>query len=200
MRILVINVRSVTVKFSVTDIEAGEQTFKGEIPVTDQDMGPVLDSIPGLLERGKEAEVAAIGHRVVHGGERFRQAVVIDDDVFAAIEALNPLAPLHNPPALAGIRIVRRCWPKAPQVAVFDPAFHGDMPEHAATYAVPRNSGAPESAASVSTERRTSTSWSGSPGRSASIPGNCGPSVAISATARACARSSAGCPSTRRWG
>jgi acetate kinase len=81
-------------------------------------------------------ELAAIGHRVVHGGRRFTEPVVIDDDVVAEIERLVPLAPLHNPAGLTGIRTARELAPRLPQVAVFDTAFHATLPEHAARYAI----------------------------------------------------------------
>jgi acetate kinase len=80
----------------------------------------------------------AVGHRVVHGGNRFVQPTLIDDDVVAEIDALSPLAPLHNTPALAAIREARVALPDIPHVAVFDTAFHASIPEDAATYAVPR--------------------------------------------------------------
>jgi len=83
-------------------------------------------------------ELTAIGHRVVHGGARYTEATVIDDEVLAAIEGLSQLAPLHNPVAVAGIKAARARLPKVPQVAVFDTAFHSSMPEHAWTYALPR--------------------------------------------------------------
>ncbi len=83
------------------------------------------------------AEIRAVGHRVVHGGERFAQAVVVDDDVLRAIEALSPLAPLHNPVNAAGIREARRVFPAVPHVAVFDTAFHQTLPPHAYLYGLP---------------------------------------------------------------
>jgi acetate kinase len=83
------------------------------------------------------SEIRAVGHRVVHGGERFAQAVVVDDDVLRAIEALSPLAPLHNPVNAAGIREARRVFPAVPQVAVFDTAFHHTLPPHAYLYGLP---------------------------------------------------------------
>jgi acetate kinase len=79
----------------------------------------------------------AIGHRVVHGGERFKTPVAIDEEVIAAIEATVPLAPLHNPANLEGIWLARRLWPQALQAAVFDTAFHQSMPPYASRYAVP---------------------------------------------------------------
>jgi acetate kinase len=80
----------------------------------------------------------AVGHRVVHGGSRFIEPTLIDDAVIAEIDALSPLAPLHNVPALAAIREARSALPDIPHVAVFDTAFHASMPEHATTYAVLR--------------------------------------------------------------
>ncbi len=83
------------------------------------------------------SELAGIGHRVVHGGEAFHQPVRIDDTVIAAIEELIPLAPLHNPANLMGIRVTMEHTANTPQVAVFDTAFHQSIPEHAYLYALP---------------------------------------------------------------
>lgn len=83
--------------------------------------------------------LAAIGHRVVHGGRTFSAPVLVDDAVLAAIKDLVPLAPLHNPANLAGIEVARAALPDVPQVAVFDTAFHHTLPEAAATYAIDRD-------------------------------------------------------------
>lgn len=83
-------------------------------------------------------ELAAIGHRVVHGGRLFTRPTVIDDAVLAEIERLIPVAPLHNPANLMGIRTARRMRPDLPQVAVFDTTFHTTMPEYAARYPIER--------------------------------------------------------------
>lgn len=83
------------------------------------------------------AALAGIGHRVVHGGEAFRAAALVDDAVIAAIREAIPLAPLHNPPNLLGIEACREHWPAVPQVAVFDTAFHQTMPPRAYRYALP---------------------------------------------------------------
>jgi len=91
----------------------------------------------GDPERGAGGAISAVGHRVVHGGARFTGAVVIDDEVIGEIEACARLAPLHNPVNLAGIRACQKLLPDTPQVAVFDTAFHANMPEHAARYAIP---------------------------------------------------------------
>lgn len=82
-------------------------------------------------------EVDAVGHRVVHGGEKFASSVIINDEVLEAIEACNDLAPLHNPANLIGIRACQELMPKAPMVAVFDTAFHQTMPEKAYLYGLP---------------------------------------------------------------
>lgn len=85
-----------------------------------------------------EAGLRAVGHRVVHGGDRFSAPTRVDDEVVEAIEALVPLAPLHNPGNLAGIQAARLAFPHATHVAVFDTAFHQSLPAAAYTYAVPR--------------------------------------------------------------
>jgi acetate kinase len=82
-------------------------------------------------------DVDAVGHRVVHGGSRFRAPTAIDDDVVAAIEALTPLAPLHQPRALAGIRATAKLLPNVPAMACFDTVFHATLPPAASTYALP---------------------------------------------------------------
>jgi acetate kinase len=83
-------------------------------------------------------QVEAVGHRVVHGGQRFTAPVLIDDEVIAVLEALNELAPLHNPVSLKGIRAARSAFgPSIPMVAVFDTSFHHTLPDYAALYAIP---------------------------------------------------------------
>jgi acetate kinase len=86
---------------------------------------------------GEPGGVGVAGHRVVHGGHRFTQAVLIDDDVAAGIAELTGLAPLHQPRALAGIAATRSALPRVPAVACFDTAFHAGLPPAAATYALP---------------------------------------------------------------
>lgn len=90
--------------------------------------------------RGRAGDIAApdaIVHRVVHGGERFLRTARIDDEVLGEIEELNHLAPLHNPPAVATIRLARQAYPGIPHVAVFDTAYHATLPRHAREYALP---------------------------------------------------------------
>ena len=92
----------------------------------------------GAHGRATATRIDAVGHRVVHGGERFTQPVLIDADVLEAIEALEALAPLHNAPSLAGIRAAKAALGSdIPMVAVFDTAFHAAMPEYAHRYAIP---------------------------------------------------------------
>jgi len=98
------------------------------------------EAVRVIIERVGEDQqrIDAVGHRVVHGGAFFTEAVVIDDDVLAKLEELNDLAPLHNPAAVAGIHAARKALGAAlPMAAVFDTAFHHTMPEIAATYAIP---------------------------------------------------------------
>jgi acetate kinase len=86
---------------------------------------------------GGAGEVSVVAHRVVHGGEKFTEATLITDEVLAQIEALSPLAPLHNPVNVAGIREMRRLFPAVPHVAVFDTAFHHTLPAYAYLYGLP---------------------------------------------------------------
>jgi acetate kinase len=86
---------------------------------------------------GGAGEVSVVVHRVVHGGEQFTEGTLITDEVLARIEALSPLAPLHNPVNIAGIREMRRLFPAVPQVAVFDTAFHHTLPAYAYLYGLP---------------------------------------------------------------
>jgi acetate kinase len=81
--------------------------------------------------------IDAAGHRVVHGGERFSAPVLATNEIIRDIERLVPLAPLHNPAAVLGLRAVQKTWPHLPQICVFDTAFHRTMPEHVWRYAVP---------------------------------------------------------------
>ena len=83
------------------------------------------------------SEIDAVGHRIVHGGEKFSKSVLIDDDVIKAIEECNDLAPLHNPANLIGVNSCKKLMPNVPMVAVFDTAFHQTMPEKAYLYGIP---------------------------------------------------------------
>jgi acetate kinase len=113
-------------------------TFDLDMPCHGAAISWVLDALMhtdhGVIK--DKSEISGIGHRVVHGGETFTQSVLITPQVEAAIEAVNDLAPLHNPPNLTGIRACAKEMPGLPQVAVFDTAFHQTMPEKAYLYAI----------------------------------------------------------------
>jgi acetate kinase len=113
-------------------VNAGSTSLKLSV------VGPEDTARPVASFADVSAEVVAVGHRVVHGGARFQEPVLIDETVIREIEALTPLAPLHNAPALAAIDEAQRACPNLPQVAVFDTAFHATLPEAASAYAVPR--------------------------------------------------------------
>ena len=98
-------------------------------------LGALVDPKNGVI--GSMKEIDAVGHRVVHGGEKFASSVVITDEVMKAIEECNPLAPLHNPANIIGIKACQAQMPGVPMVAVFDTAFHQTMPAKAYTYAIP---------------------------------------------------------------
>jgi acetate kinase len=104
------------------------------------DHAAALDAVlAAFAEHGPDlaTDLVAVGHRVVHGGDRFSDPTVVDDDVLRAVDGLAELAPLHNPACATGIRAARERLPGVPHVAVFDTAFHRDLPARAATYAVP---------------------------------------------------------------
>ena len=109
------------------------------MPTHAEAIAAVLDALVdpknGVIASMKEID--AVGHRVVHGGEKFASSVVITDEVMAAIEECNPLAPLHNPANIIGIKACQEKMPGVPMVAVFDTAFHQTMPAKAYTYAIP---------------------------------------------------------------
>ncbi len=121
--------------------QAGEGVLTREEPILDhgQAMRMVIalltDPASGVIKDA--SEIAAVGHRVVHGGERFHASTRVDKDVIAAIRACVPLAPLHNPANLTGIETAVALFPGVPQVAVFDTAFHQTMPPKAFMYALP---------------------------------------------------------------
>jgi acetate kinase len=121
-------------------VNAGSSSLKlsllgeGEAPLWERESHEAieLDGLP---------PADAVGHRVVHGGDRYSEAVRLDAEVVAYLESLTELAPLHQPPSLAAIAEVRRLLPELPQVACFDTAFHHSLPSAASTYAVPREWG-----------------------------------------------------------
>ncbi len=111
-------------------------TQSGQAPFGD--IAAALAALPDILADHGITQLDAVGHRIVHGGEAFRTTTVLDEPTVKAIEALTPLAPLHNPANLLAVRIATEVWPHLPQVAVFDTAFHGTNPARATTYAVPK--------------------------------------------------------------
>lgn len=126
-------------ELSYVDSSGLEKELKRGEPVADHRQAIEVMSLM-LRESGALSdtnELAGIGHRVVHGGEAFHEPVRIDETVIAAIEELIPLAPLHNPANLMGIRVTMEHVANVPQVAVFDTAFHQSIPEHAYLYALP---------------------------------------------------------------
>ena len=120
-------------------LQVGEgQPANREVSAGDYREAAVL-ALDSLREAGL-ADIDAVGHRVVHGGDRFVMPTRIDDDVLTALDGLSELAPLHNPPALEGIRAAREVLgPDVPMVAVFDTAFHSTLPPVAYTYALPHD-------------------------------------------------------------
>lgn len=140
MIILVINSGSSSLKYQVREgddvLAEGLVERIGETEVPDH--AAALNRVAGGVATALDGRgIDAVGHRVVHGGERFSEPVLIDNEITRAIERLNPLAPLHNPAAVTGIRAITGKWPDMPQVAVFDTAFHRTLPEYAWRYAVP---------------------------------------------------------------
>ncbi|WP_411090638.1 acetate kinase [Streptomyces sp. 049-1] len=161
-RVLVLNSGSSSVKYQLLDMRGGDRLAVGLVERIGEETsrlkhtpaggesrewsGSIPDHESALkavaAELAKDGlgldspELAAIGHRVVHGGRLFTEPTVIDDAVLAEIERLIPVAPLHNPANLTGIRTAQALRPDLPQVAVFDTAFHTTMPESAARYAI----------------------------------------------------------------
>ena len=154
--VLVLNSGSSSVKFALVDPGSGQRVTDGMAERVgtpeavlrirrspdDTSTERLADSgyrtiIARILGGLPEARLAGVGHRVVHGGERFTRSVLVDDEVVAVIGSVSHLAPLHNPANLAGIEAVRAVRPDLPQVAVFDTAFHQTMPAGAFRYAVP---------------------------------------------------------------
>lgn len=129
------------IKCTIRPETAGEIKIRDEVEVANHQSGMrsvvdlLTDAEHGVVENRRE--IRAIGHRVVHGGEDFHQPRLIDDEVIAAIYNNIPLAPLHNPANLDGIRVARELFPGTPQIAVFDTAFHQTIPDTAHIYALP---------------------------------------------------------------
>ncbi len=164
MNVLVINCGSSSLKFQLINSESEEVLAKGlcerigidgrltyqpaggDKAVSDKAMPTHTEAIQYVIDALIDSEtgvvksldeIGAVGHRVVHGGEKFANSVVITEDVLKAIEECNDLAPLHNPANLIGINACQKLMPNTPMVAVFDTAFHQTMPEKAYLYGLP---------------------------------------------------------------
>jgi acetate kinase len=134
LRVFVVNCGSSSLKWSVVDVSSGETVGSGTVErVSDH-----ADALESVLAVAPLDGIAAVAHRVVHGGERFSAPALINDSVLAAIRDLAVLAPLHNPANADGIDVARRAFGDLPHVAIFDTAFHATLPPRAYTYAVPR--------------------------------------------------------------
>ena len=138
-QVFVVNSGSSSVKFQLIDVETSASLLSGSVDRIGEP-GHAADHIAAmelvLAELGADHSIAAVGHRVVHGGSLFASATLITPEVEAAIEDLSALAPLHNPANLLGIRAARAVLGFVPHVAVFDTAFHQTMPAEAYTYAI----------------------------------------------------------------
>ncbi|MGW7681558.1 acetate/propionate family kinase [Kribbella sp. NPDC054772] len=160
--VLVINAGSSSLKYSLVDAASGEAAATGLVerigedqshhehhgPAGDFDDNQAVPNHEAALEAAvrafethgpalAEMDIVAVGHRVVHGGSKFAAPTLVDDALVAEVTDLVPLAPLHNPANLEGIKVARRLLPDLPHVAVFDTAFHQTLPPYAYTYAVP---------------------------------------------------------------
>ena len=165
MKILVLNCGSSSVKYKLLDMESNEELGSGGVEKIGMKgsflkhvrkdgqkvilKGEILEHqlaveyILGILTSEKHGaissleEINAVGHRVVHGGEKFNSSVLITDEVIQKIVECIDIAPLHNPPNLAGINAINELLPNVPQVAVFDTAYHQTMPDYAYMYGIP---------------------------------------------------------------
>ena len=165
MKIIILNCGSSSIKYQLVDMPENKVIAKGlvekvglkdsvikhktdtgiklklEMPIPDHQKG--IEEVLNILVNGKNGslksleEINAVGHRVVHGGEAFSGSVTITKEVITALEECIELAPLHNPPNLAGIYTMQKLLPETPQVGVFDTAFHQTMHEHVYLYAIP---------------------------------------------------------------
>jgi acetate kinase len=138
--ILVLNTGSSSLKYRLVDPANPAAGRRGLVERIGEP-GGVPDHAEALRAAAVELDLAdvplrAVGHRVVHGGTRFRAPVIVDDEVIETVRELIPLAPLHNPANLTGIEVARKLRPDVPHVAVFDTAFHATIPDAAAVYAI----------------------------------------------------------------
>lgn len=133
MIVVVVNTGSTTVKAAAVEVRPGSSL--AEPADASWSVEEDIDALADVVRSAPAAD--AVGHRVVHGADRYSAPVVVDDDVVAAIEELGAVAPLHNPAAAAGIRAARAVLPDVPHVAVWDTAFHSTLSDAASTYGVP---------------------------------------------------------------
>jgi len=162
--VLVLNCGSSSLKFAVINADNGDEVISGlaecfnlpdarikwnisghkestHLPANSAHSEAITYIVEEIIknEQGLAEQFVAVGHRVVHGGEKFTKSVIIDQEVCKGINECASLAPLHNPAAIMGIRAARDAFPELPQVAVFDTAFHQTMPKSAFLYALPYN-------------------------------------------------------------
>lgn len=138
MRILVVNCGSSSIKHKLFQMPQEQLISEGVIEHIGEDSSPVEDHYTGLQIILKKMDgVSAIGHRVVHGAEKFKRPVLIDKAVMQKIRQSGELAPLHNPANLSGILACKKLLPQVRQVAVFDTAFHQTLPNYAYIYGLP---------------------------------------------------------------
>ena len=143
MKILVINSGSSSIKYKLFSVNGGGQSHelmikKGAIEHIGEEGSTCPDHYSGLKKILSQIDqVDVVGHRVVHGGEKFKQPVCIDAAVIRKIKQCCDLAPLHNPANLTGILACKKLMPDIPQIAVFDTAFHQSIPSHVYTYGLP---------------------------------------------------------------
>ncbi|MDP4144707.1 MAG: acetate kinase [Bacillota bacterium] len=164
MKVLVINCGSSSLKYQLIDMNDEKVLAKGLVEriglkgailtqkanddkyVIEQEMpdhraaiqlvlNALIDNVHGVIS--DMSEITAVGHRVVHGGEKYAASVLVDNDVIEYINDCSKLAPLHNPPNIIGINACKELMPQTPMVAVFDTAFHQTMPDYAYMYALP---------------------------------------------------------------
>ncbi|HET7070298.1 MAG TPA: acetate/propionate family kinase [Nocardioides sp.] len=142
MRVLVVNAGSSSLKLAIIDHPAdgdaagGDGEVLGAMTIQRWEGADHLEPLREFLDQAPAVD--AVGHRVVHGGPRYRASVRVDDEVVAYLDSIADLAPLHNPRAVAAIRAVGDLLPDLPTVAAFDTSFHATIPDDAATYALPR--------------------------------------------------------------
>ncbi len=133
MKILIINCGSSSLKYQKVDTETKEVEAEGNIErVTSHS-----DAVAEVMSKVDTSNISAVGHRVVHGGEKMVNSVIVDDKVLAEMERISHLAPLHNPAHIIGVKECMKCMPNIKNILVFDTAFHSTMKEEAFLYGIP---------------------------------------------------------------